>query len=198
MEYDAFTGGIDPGGLRTKNEIRILICYLLSSMDAPLTKNDIITIMQENGLANYFEVTNALSELAEHGHVMISDKELCTAAESAKMIAQRLDTALPASIRERAVSAAINLLAKARREQENTVEIIKTDRGYHVTCHVSGGDMDLMSFSLYVPDLHQARMVKRNFQQEPQNVYRVLLALVTNNRELVSDILNEPPQRRRH
>ena len=52
MEFDAFTGGVEPGGLRTKNQIRILICYLLSSVDAPLSRQDIIGIMQDNGLSN--------------------------------------------------------------------------------------------------------------------------------------------------
>ena len=55
----------------------------------------------------------------------------------------------------------------------------------------SGGDMELMSFQLYVPDLKQARMVKRNFHQEPENVYRVMLALVTGNHELVAEILKD-------
>ena len=57
MEFDAFTGGIEPGGLRSKDEIRILICYLLTSVSAPLSREDILSIMQENGFANYFEVT---------------------------------------------------------------------------------------------------------------------------------------------
>ena len=76
MAFDAFTGGIEPGGLRTKNEIRILICYLLASVNAPLSKNDILSIIQDNGLANYFEVTDALSELTEHGNVVTSGENM--------------------------------------------------------------------------------------------------------------------------
>ena len=41
MDKDVFTGGVDPGGLWTKNDIRILICYILSSVSAPLTGEDI-------------------------------------------------------------------------------------------------------------------------------------------------------------
>ena len=37
MEYDAFTGGVAPGGLRSKSDIRILICYMLKSVNAPLS-----------------------------------------------------------------------------------------------------------------------------------------------------------------
>ena len=37
MDFDAFTGGIAPGGLRSKSDIRILICYILKSVQAPLS-----------------------------------------------------------------------------------------------------------------------------------------------------------------
>ena len=38
MEFDAFNAGIEPGGLRSKNDIRILICYMLCGAGAPLSK----------------------------------------------------------------------------------------------------------------------------------------------------------------
>jgi len=191
MDFDAFTAGVQPGGLRSKDQIRILICYLLSSVGAPLSKEDIINIMQENSLANYFEVTDALSELIEKGIVLLlpDNPELCIVSDTARGIAKQLDNTLPLSVREQAVAAAINLLAKAKRERENRVDIVKTDCGYNVECHISGGEMDLMSFSLYVPDLFQAHMVKDNFHRDPENVYCVMLALVTGNNELVSHLL---------
>ena len=47
MEYDAFTGGVAPGGLRSKSDIRILICYMLKSVNAPLSGDDIIKVLQK-------------------------------------------------------------------------------------------------------------------------------------------------------
>lgn len=191
MDFDAFSAGVEPGGLRTKNEIRILICYLLASVGAPLSKTDILNIIQDNGLANYFEVTNALSELMEHGNVVASgeNNEFCTASETAKMIAKQLDTALPPVVRDKAVAAAIHLLAKAKRERENKVEIAKAERGYDVSCHISDGTMDLMNFTLHVPDMYQAQMVKTQFHNSPETVYRMLLALVTGNHDMAAEIL---------
>ena len=46
MEFDAFTGGVADGGLRTKNDIKILICYMLATLDAPFSKNDMIRVLQ--------------------------------------------------------------------------------------------------------------------------------------------------------
>ena len=122
MEFDAFTGGIEPGGLRSKDEIRILICYLLTSVSAPLSREDILSIMQENGFANYFEVTDSLSELTENGNLQCAgDEPVYTATRQGQMIARQLDTALPFSVRRKAVAAALNLLARAKREKENRV-----------------------------------------------------------------------------
>lgn len=193
MKFDAFTGGVEPGGLRTKNDIRILICYLLTSVETPLAKDDLIQIIVENGLANYFEVTDAIAEMAEKKIIVLSGShsELCTATKTAHMISKQLDSELPSSVRHKALCAAINLLAKAKREKENRVEITPMKKGVRVTCHISGGETDLMNFSLCIPDLAQANIVKENFQASPETVYRMLLALVTGNLDIAAEILDD-------
>ncbi len=193
LKFDAFSAGVEPGGLRTKNEIRILVCYLLSSVDAPLAKKDLIEIAVENGLANYFEITDAIADLTEKGIISISGKarENCSATGTARMISKQLDSDLPATVRHKALCAATNLLARAKREQENRVEIKRARNGFVVACHISGGDADLMNFSLCVPTLEQANIVKNNFQDAPGIVYRTLLALVTGNQDVAAGILRK-------
>lgn len=193
MNFDALTGGVEPGGLRTRSDIRILVCYLLTSIDSPLAKDDLINIVVNNGLANYFELAGAIDEMAQKGIIAVSGKngEICASTETARMISKQLDAELPASVRRKALGAAVNLLAKAKRERENGVEIIPAEHGFRVTCHISGGKTDLMDFSLYVPDVAQANLVKENFQNEPETVYRMLLALVTGEHDVASGILGE-------
>ena len=191
MDFDALTAGIEPGGLRSKNDIKLLICYMLTSSQTALSEDEIVSILQENGLANYFEITDAFSDLLAAGNLAVDEKEPGSyrVTESGKLISEQLDISLPISVRERALSATLNLLARVRRENENKVSIQKTENGYMVHCHVSGGDMDLMSFSLYVPDMLQARMVKRIFHRDPQRVYEGMLALVTGNNDLLRELL---------
>ncbi len=191
MKYDAFTAGIEPGGLRNRNEIRILVCYLLTSVKEPLAEDDLVEIIVENGLANYFEVRDAIAEMAEMGNIVLrgENPRICTAGEPAKIISKQLDSALPPAVREKALCAALNLLDRTRREKENSVDIVPAEHGYRVTCHVSGGTEDLMSFSLSVPDRAQAGIVKKNFQRSPETVYRMLLALATGNRDVAAELL---------
>ena len=55
MEFDAFDEGIELGGLRNRDEIRLLICYILRAVDAPISKQNLNDSMLQDGLANYFE-----------------------------------------------------------------------------------------------------------------------------------------------
>lgn len=198
MNFDAFTGGVEPGGLRTKNEIRILICYLLTSIETPLAKKDLISIAAANGLANYFELADAIAEMTENGIITASGEngEFCSPTETARMISKQLDSELPPTVRRKALDAALGLLAKEKRERENHVEITREGRGYRIVCHISGGKTDMMNFSLSVPDLAQANVVKENFQRSPETVYRMMLALVTGELDLAAEILKDSEKRR--
>lgn len=190
MAYDAFTAGVEPGGLRTRDEIRILLCYLLTSVNAPLSREDILQSVQGLGLANYFELTATLEELTENGNLLLKDG-CYTASLQARAIARQLDTALPLSVRDKVVRAALGLLAQARRERENAVEISKCPSGFQVQCHISGGKEEMMSCSLTVPDMRQAKLIKRNFQEAPERVYQMLLALLTDDREMAENVLKK-------
>ncbi|MDO4459551.1 MAG: DUF4364 family protein [Clostridia bacterium] len=194
-EDQAFSGGIDPGGLRTRSDIRILICYLLNSVKAPLSAENIIEICQQKAIANYFEVIDALSSLELRGCIK-KDTSLSTDTVTyykiephGTAIAENLDVAIPLSVRDKAIEAATAMLAEAKMEKENSVEMHKTENGFNVTCHVSGGNSDLLSFTLYVPDIYQARMVKRNFLRNPGEIYKLILASVTGNRDLAKSLL---------
>lgn len=192
MVFDAFTAGVEPGGLRSKNDIKILICYLLNSISTPLSEEDIMTVLQEHSLTNYFEAAAAISDLKNMNNISsLDNSNLYTVTESGKMIAKQLNASVPISARDKAVSAAINLLSKKQREKENTVEISKIDNGYSVKCTVSGGSTEMLSFTLYVPDILQAEQVKKNFQNRPDLIYRIILAGVTMNSDLIKDVLNE-------
>ena len=193
MEFDALTAGVKPGGLRSKQDIKLLICYLLSSIPQGLSKTDLINVLQDNNLANYFEVASAFDELLKQGNLTEAQEEetFYTVTASGKMIAQELDVSLPISIREQVLSAALSLMAQQKRERENTVTITKIENGRQVECHISGGEMDLMSFTLYVPDMMQAKLVKRNFQKDPQLIYSCMLAALTRNQDMVRELLGE-------
>lgn len=191
MKQDAFSAGVEPGGLWHKNDIRILLCYILTSVGAPLSRQDLSRIIQEKGLANYFEVEDALATLLKQGNIAQDEQGFCAVTRGGLEIANSLDATLPLSVRDKALEAAFTLLAQAKAQRENRVELQKIKQGYQVTCHISGGDMDLMAVTLYVPDRAQAEMVKRSFYKDPEGVYKLVLASLTKDTSLAREYFIE-------
>ncbi|MBQ5565914.1 MAG: DUF4364 family protein, partial [Clostridia bacterium] len=136
FDYDAIDAGIEPGGLRSRSNVRLLICYIMNSVNKPIKKDFIISAMQKNGIANYFEILEAFNDLHKKQNIVRTDSEndLFTVTKSGKLIAGNLSDDLPKSIRERAMASVTEPLMQERNETENVSEIKKLQNGYMVDC----------------------------------------------------------------
>ncbi len=193
MAFDTFDEGINLGGMRSKNEIKTLICYLYNSVKENMDKGIIIQAILKQGLANYFETSSAFDDLVINGNLVPADNEHKTYSltEKGAEIAKQLDSTVAYTIKEKAYACAVKLLAEKKKEIENRVNISKNDNGFTVECSVSGGDMDLMKLNIYAPEMEQALILKKNFLDNPNKAYKVMLALLTKDKETVGDALEE-------
>ncbi len=193
MAFDTFDEGINLGGMRSKNEIKTLICYLYNSVKENMDKGIIIQAILKQGLANYFETSSAFDDLVMNGNLIPADDEHKTYSltEKGAEIAKQLDSTVAYTIKEKAYACAVKLLAEKKKEIENRVNISKNDNGFTVECSVSGGDMDLMKLNIYAPEMEQALILKKNFLDNPNKAYKVMLALLTKDKETVGDALEE-------
>ena len=182
LEYDAFDEGIEPGGLRSRNEIKVLVCYLLKSIEQPISKQLINEILQENSLANYFEINQAVSDLVRAGSLEEAAQEGDTVyrvTDQGRSAAQTLEVNLPRSVREKAVNAAIRLLTRAKREQEIRIDIEKLENGYHVTFTIYDSTDELLKLTIFVADSMQVETVRKNFLNDPVKLYSNIIASLT-------------------
>lgn len=179
MEFDAFDAGIELGGLRNRDDIRLLICYLLKSVDAPMTRQMLNEAMQEDGLANYFEVGQAIEELLKTGNItadILDEDEVISVTAKGREAAELLQTSLPRTVREKAVNSAIRLTTRAKIERENKIEVKKEENGgYKITFSLFDRDTELMKLSVYVSDSLQLEQVKQNFINDPVKVYSTII-----------------------
>ncbi len=182
-EFDALDAGIEPGGLRSRFDIRILVCYLVSSLDSPISRAQIGEIAIEQGLANYFEVNQALTQLLENGSLtseFADGDEFIEATAVGRESAKTLETHIPRVVREKAINAAIKLLTRAKNERENRIEVKKLDGGgYHVTFSIADKELDLMRLTVFVADEMQVETVRSNFLDDPVKLYSAIIATLT-------------------
>ncbi len=181
MRETNYIAGVAPGGFKDVYLVRILICYLLSSVPEPLSKYNINNIFQTTGVVDYFIFSQALAEIIESKQVDILTyygEESYTLNSLGKHTAEFFKDSLPSSVREKVVKAAVELIAHIKKERENTIEFTQTDMGIDVTCTVHDTDFDLFSFTMRVPDLEQAEVLKKNFLRDPQHFYERMVEIL--------------------
>lgn len=182
MEQNTFNQGIAPGGLREKSEIKLLVCYLLKRFDRPITRTKINEILQENSIANYFEVNEAISELVKNKSIscVVEDgDETFTITPKAMYDVGEIENSLPRSVREKAVSAALKIFTRDRIERESKVDVKPVDGGYHVTFTIEDVGTQLMSLTIFVADSSQTELVKRNFFNNAVEIYSDIISSLT-------------------
>jgi hypothetical protein len=178
-EFDAFNAGIVPGGLRSSDEIKVLLCYLLKTVAGPITKKQINDVISGQGLANYFEVNQAMSELLSQGNINCETKgenEFLTVSDIGGQAASELEYDLPRSVRQKAVKALIKAVAIAKNEQENKIDITACKSGYHITFTMYDAKDVMMKLMVFVADEAQAQALKKNFLEDPARVYSGILS----------------------
>ncbi|AVQ94809.1 DUF4364 family protein [Ethanoligenens harbinense] len=196
VENGAFGGGVDPGGLRDADDVKILICYLLKNLKQPLPLQTLAEALQQDGLVNYFTLADALHALLLSGHVDQVEQDGEKAYKATRLgagTADMFERRLPLSVREKAVRAGVRLLARQKRDAENKVEITPSGAGFAVRCTVLDGEDTLLSISLLVPDRAQAEAVRQQFLHDPATVYRGAVALMTGDIDAVGGMLPRKP-----
>ena len=164
-----------------------------SELSARLT--ELWKAIRSDELANFFEIVVAFDELVQGGSLIpdseIDGEQTYLLSTNGRIIAQQLETTLAHSVKRKAYNCALRLLGERRTARENFVDIVKTESGFEVNCRVSGGDITLLSFTLYAPDYEQAEIIKENFLGYPRTVYKTMLGLMTKNTESVGEALEE-------
>lgn len=195
MAFNTFDEGIAPGGLRSKNEIKILICYLYNTVNDKMSQSLVVEAIRSDELANFFEIVVAFEELITDGNLEKSDvidgEQTYVITNNGRVIAMQLETTLAHTVKQKSYNCALRLLSERRTARENHVEIRKTENGFEVDCRVSGGEVTLLEFTLYAPNHEQAEIIKKNFLSYPQAVYKTMLGLMTKDIEHVGEALEE-------
>ena len=184
MTFDAFDQGIELGGLRNRDEIRLLICYLLVQAKQPVEKSQLNAALLANGIANYFEINQAIAELLSNASIemrIIDDEECYQLLERGREIADNLSDNLPKTVKEKSVNSLIGSITLKKKERENEVDISPApdDDGYILTVKLKSAETELMCLKLYVPEYNAAVLLKNNYLNDPVKVYSAVTTALT-------------------
>lgn len=183
MSGHHFTEGVKPGGLTNSTEIRILLCYLLDAIDVPVSRLQLEQVLLGEELVNYFAMAESLALLEEQKLITKSSAGFVI-TEAGRNIGRTLAHDVPRSVRDAAVRGVIRAQQYAAKKAVHDTDIISTEKGRLVRCAIGDDAGPLFKMELYMPDDLSAEAVKRRFIEGGDEVYKLVLAALTGNREL--------------
>ena len=191
--YEGFRAGVEPGGLTTDYEIKILICHVLKHIERPMPVSALIELFVGEGIGNYFEAARAAA-LVKSGHIAIGgcEGEKCyTLTDLGESAAGTFEKTLPLSVREKAVDAANRYFIRRERRAHNKAEVQKADDGYLLTLTITDVGSDLLKLTILLPDEETCGRIRERFLDDPIVVYKGVVASLTGSFENVGALLDD-------
>ncbi|MBQ7798872.1 MAG: DUF4364 family protein [Oscillospiraceae bacterium] len=179
-----FMQNVKVGGPATIFDIKVMLCYLLNSLNKPISAEDLLNVMMSEQLVNYFEYESAMGELVSGGQVekFVSDsgEEFYQISKNGAALVVDLESSLAMSLRSRVVAAAIKVLSFKQNKEENDVKITAAEGGgYNLSLEVPGEPQPLCKLQLYFPERLQAEMAQDRFLENPSMLYAAILAALS-------------------
>lgn len=182
MEKDAVSAGVSEiGGLFSSAEVRILICYILSSINEPVPGRLLADVLHYEGIANCFEVNDSIASLCKSGQLEVfnESEDTYVITENGRGVAQTLKTALPFSVKDRAFTAALKMVSRFKNTKETDIKISREGEKTFITCSAIDNGEPFMSVKLLVTDEEQALFIKERFLNNPSGIYSKIIELLT-------------------
>lgn len=189
MASNDFFEGVRPGGLTSGTEIRILICYLLDSSHSPVSRQQLEDVLLGEELVNYFAMAESLAQVKKQGLITGTDSGY-TITEAGQTVGRTLAHDVPKTVRDTAVRGLIRAQQWATKESSHQSEIVRTTAGRLVRCKIDDNGEPLFQMELYMPDDLSAEAVKSSFIDKGDEVYKLVLAALTGNRQLATKALD--------
>ena len=181
MEKNASGAGVSRGGLFSTSEIKILICYILSAINEPVPVDMLANVLHYEGLANAFEVSDAVVSLSASGQIKATDdaEQIYQITESGKSTASTLKSSLSSVVKERAYLAVMKMFAKFKNAKDNVFEITHENGGTYISCSALDSGKPFITVKLLITDEEQGNFIKEKFLENPSAIYSKIIELLT-------------------
>ena len=177
-------------GLNSMTQIKIFLLYLLDNIRYPIEYSLLSRIISESTDDVTLDYEECLRELADMGHLWFDEmdgEKYYMISDSGRLVAAELYDSVDADIRERGVSAASRLISLRNSGASISATVTETDnKRFKVTLDARDPSGEYMSLSLTVATESEAKLIRDNFKNNPDGVYRGILFSATGRFEFMT------------
>ena len=176
-----------PSQLRDKDDIKIFILYLLRHIGYPLDFVSINDIVAQDGYVGYFDFAECFAELLDTGNIAEYRQENDPDGEERYMIteqgievADELHSRLLVAIKEKSLKSALRFLSFRERGAKLRFEFEPLPNGrFSACCLITEKEEERLNVSLTLESSNQLEKIRHNFYDQPEVVYKGILAVLT-------------------
>ena len=170
--------------LKNKTDIKIFILYLLNNVGYPLSYDQLHDISVQDNFVGSMEFSECFSELLDTGNVEEIKNEDGSSAykitAQGASVAAALQSDILGYVRTKSLKSALRYLSFARKGLFVQTEAVQRPDGrFDLKCSVAEPDNPTMELSIMVDNRYQLNRMRHHFEENPETVYRSILALLS-------------------
>ena len=164
-------------------DLKVLICYMLSALGEAVPVIETAQLFHYEGIANYFDTQTAIFELEKENYIETSEKsaDMVVITPKGESLSSTLKDSISAVRREKVYSAVVKMLTRYKAERDTDIKIEEKPSGFLLTYSVSGGEEQVLSFSIMLPNMAQANHLKEQILKNPKYYCDSFIELLTEN-----------------
>ncbi len=176
--------------LTTVTDVKIFILFLLDHVGYPLDYTTLSDIMAENVGNLSLEYDQSIRELADGGYVYsdeVDGERYYMISETGRLIATDLYDELDQEFREKSIRCAARHISLSKSGAKVGATIKKTENNrYAVNLRAADATGEIMDVTLIFSSLKDAQVIRENYLNKPDAVYRGVLFSATGKLEYLS------------
>lgn len=169
-----------------EDKYRLVALYILRRFNTPISHEQLVTVMVENGMENFFDVSSGILDLEENGYIAsvptITMQMVILTKKGEETIAL-FDKTLPKSLREALDEYVDSHIGEYKMANTSRVVVEPVpDGGVKAVFAIIEGGESIFEIRIMLPDIKVAQTAEKNWDRVNEELYvHVLQQLIKNN-----------------
>ena len=175
----------------SKRNVKIFVLYLMQNINYPLDYVTLNDIVMQNDYVMYLDFAESFHEMLDADLIEDCGKNdagdsMYVVTDKGRIVATEFRSEILTSLLDKSLECAMRYLDFKKRNIKVSAKIEKTDDGrYDVICIIKEKDKVIMQNTLTVDTLNRAQRMEENFRDNPEVIYKGMLALLSGNMNFI-------------
>ena len=176
------------GFIHDMMDVKVLILYVMSRVNYPVTIQQIYELCYQDECLSYFDVCTAVPEMVNSLHLQALENDCYQVTEKGRADGSLTQDSIAFSVRQRAENAVARFNRQIRRSSFVKTHILPRDNGdFSVILSLDDDMGNLMTLELMAPDQRQAVRLSRLFEKKAEAVYNLTMAELLDGEDEADD-----------